>query len=247
MSLAANQVVLLFGGTGVVGSATLKYLLEKDVRVVVSSRNQNNIDALKEEHASKSDLIHGIVVDAGDREGQLVLKDYIIKTFGEDSLDHVISIHGDTRMTKDKNPISEVSHEELESMINGKLYAQHEAIRIFYPILKKSKSESPSFTIVTGAAGSFVPALEWSLITISNAALFGIALTLMAEAETRNDKVRVNEYRIANIIVKDKNPSFGLNNLICGEALVAIVNSKQRKQVFSPKTQENFEKLTKLE
>jgi NAD(P)-dependent dehydrogenase (short-subunit alcohol dehydrogenase family) len=247
MSLQDGQVVLLFGSTGVVGSATLKHLLAKGVRVVAPSRSQKNIDAIKQDNTTYEENIYGVVTDANSHDGQAVIRDFIVDKFGEDGLDHVVSIHGDSTMTKDKHPISEVTHEELEPMINGKIFAQHAAIRHFYPLLKKSKCESPSFTIVTGAAGTFVPGLEWSLITICNAALYGVALTLMAESETRKDKVRVNEFRISNMIVRDEEPKFGLNNKICGAALAAVVNSTQRKQVFSPRTQEDFENLVQLQ
>jgi hypothetical protein len=111
-------------------------------------------------------------------------------------------------------------------------------------MLKKSKIDAPSFTIISGAAGEQLINLEWTLISVACAALYGIAMSLIVEAKERKDKVRVNDYRIGAWIVKEEGKEGAINNMDCGAALVSILESNVRGQVFKPSTLEDFRKMT---
>jgi NAD(P)-dependent dehydrogenase (short-subunit alcohol dehydrogenase family) len=248
MPLQANNVVLVTGGTGVIGTGLIESLLQRQVKVIVPSRSQDSLDRFIQKFESKKDLIYGIVADAATLDGLNAIYELVVKNFGENGLDHVVSIQGG--WVTSKGGISEATSEEYSQAFSIKVQSHLELARVFYPLLKKSNNPSPSFTIVSGAAGGFIVSLETSLTTIVNAATFGVALALIAESDVRKDKVRVNEYRISSVIAEKEDlqakPYPKQSATLCGEALAGILSSDTRSQVLRPSSKLDFEYFAQL-
>eukprot|EP01113_Clastostelium_recurvatum_P011838 TRINITY_DN16075_c0_g1_i1.p1 TRINITY_DN16075_c0_g1~~TRINITY_DN16075_c0_g1_i1.p1 ORF type:complete len:249 (+),score=83.17 TRINITY_DN16075_c0_g1_i1:81-827(+) len=248
MPLSSDDVVLLFGATGAVGVGALQLLLERGAHVVIHSRSQDKVEHLKKKFSARADHIHEVVTkDNHSEETFLQIKKLVVDKFGEDGLSHVVSSQGG--QVFDAQGISGTSSEQLEASFRDKVVSHHATVRHFYPLLLKSKNPSPSFTFMTGASGEMCFDVRASLMTICNAATFGLVLALQKEAEST--KVRVNEFRLAAIVsektdelvhgMKPNPPEFA------GKVIVGIINSSQRGKKLFVRTQEDADKAATLE
>jgi enoyl-[acyl-carrier-protein] reductase (NADH) len=102
---------------------------------------------------------------------------------------------------------SEITEKALTSAINQKVFSVIESFKALRSLIKDEATSS--LTIVTGGAGEvcFYPPL--ALLTVANAAQFGIVQALISE--TAVNKFRVNELRVKSVIKSDheaENPDF---------------------------------------
>jgi len=248
--LKAGQVAVVFGASGAVGVGIVQVLLEKGLNVVAVSRSHEKLEEIKKRfHAYEAQLFGVEVKDGSSIADVSRVRDFVISKFGEEGLDHVISSQGG--ITQDKVAISETSVELLEQAFHEKVTSHHVAVHALYPLLKKSKNPSPSFTIITGVSGRLCFSPQMALMTINNAAIFGYVLALFKENEEHKDKVRVNEYRISCLIKDEPNPQpvWGwpaYPSHKAGEVLAGIINSSSRNQVIEVSTPEDFARVSNL-
>ena len=102
---------------------------------------------------------------------------------------------------------SQISLPELNAAIHQKVFTTILAYRALAPLINDLPTSS--FTVVSGGAGevAYVPA--FGLLTVANAAQFGITQGLISESASSN--LRVNELRIKSVIKLDaeaSNPNF---------------------------------------
>jgi NAD(P)-dependent dehydrogenase (short-subunit alcohol dehydrogenase family) len=247
MLLETDQVVLVTDGMNVIGKGVIQSLLRRGVNVVVPSLHQTYIDDLRDQYDQFSDRIYGVELDSDDSEGSIKVKEYIEHHFGRKRLDHVISIHEGWICTE--GGLCDITADEAIRAFQNKVQKHHDTIRVFYPLLRQSKNESPSFTIVTSTAGSTIYSQDTYLSTIMTAATYGLALALRNESERNGDKVRVFEFRTdALVAIEDTTPEEHnhsiINNKTCGEAIVALLdNDNSSCHIVVPKTPQDFENI----
>ncbi|KAK9820592.1 hypothetical protein WJX72_012039 [[Myrmecia] bisecta] len=110
-------------------------------------------------------------------------------------LDHVIASSGGWWQ---KGGLLDISQADFLEELTAKLGAHFNVAHAFIPLLKPSSQST--YSMITGLAGERVIMKDASLITVSNAAQFGMALQYFAE--TADSPVRVNEIRIAVLVKK---------------------------------------------
>lgn len=246
--LEPNQAILVTDGTSIIGRGIIDNLLPKGVNVIVPVLLQSEIDKLRDRYARYNDQIYGVEIAANNYDGFVKVRDYITDHF--QNLDHVIAIH--YGWITSQGGICDISSEELMTAFKDKVQKHHDTIRLFYPLLRKSKNPSPSYTIVTSTAGNAVYSLDTCLTTIMTCSLYGLSLALKTEAKLKGEKVRVNEFRtdaliaIQDATTEEQNHCI-VSNMACGAALVSMLDSEINGRVIVPKTARDFEKLCNRE
>ncbi len=243
-----SQVVLALGGSGHVGIGAVHHLLESNNHVIVPTRNTETKEKLEKRFSSHADHLHVIVLDGYNQENYKRIQTYITTTFGKDGLDHVISSSGGFCDTKGRL-LSSTTTEEFTKLFNERVMPHHESTQFFYPMLKESKNPSPSFLFITGLSGTYVFSSFSTLLTIANAAIYGIVLSLQFEVKQNQDKVRVNELRIGTFVRDQENEPDTIMNIpgvtskYCGEALVSIIHSTAGGKIFTTKAKQDYQDI----
>jgi len=111
-------------------------------------------------------------------------------------VDHVFAVAGTVAPFGN---ISQITPEQLDEMVRVKIANCLYAAQALIPLLKDEATST--YTVVTGLLGEVCFAPNLALTTVGNAAEFG--LTLAIQAEAREKKYRVNEFRIGAKIVPD--------------------------------------------
>jgi len=226
------------GGTGTIGMGIVYKFLEQGGNVIVPSRSKSNIENLKKMiPASFHKQLHTMVEDVSTLDGAVNVSKYITKTFGDDGLHHFISAIGSIWSKKVVSAMSPKEFMETYASLTG---PHHVLMYVFVPILSASKSRAPSYTFITIAAGEHVTSSESAMSTIGAMGVFGLSMALRAEMEQSQNKIRVNEVRIRNLVVRhDKLLSMAavgasriVSNHVLGEFVTNITKSVFRNVVF---------------
>ncbi len=140
-----NKVAYITGGTKGIGLGIAKILLEKNISVAFSGRNEDDVKNTENELRKISDQVLGIVSDVRDFKNEEYAIQNIISKFGK--LDYVIANAG-LGIFK---PIDELSHEEWNSMIDTNLTGVFNTLKASVEELKKTEGYYISISSLAGA------------------------------------------------------------------------------------------------
>jgi NAD(P)-dependent dehydrogenase (short-subunit alcohol dehydrogenase family) len=79
----SGKVVLVSGGAGNYGKCIAEGLAEAGATVIIASRNKENLDAVAENFQAAGLDVHTMVVDQGNHDSVLLLKQHIVDRFGK--------------------------------------------------------------------------------------------------------------------------------------------------------------------
>lgn len=140
-----NKVAYITGGTKGIGLGIAKILLENNISVAFSGRNEDDVKNTENELRKISDQVLGIVSDVRDFKNEEYAIQNIISKFGK--LDYVIANAG-LGIFK---PIDELSHEEWNSMIDTNLTGVFNTLKASVEELKKTEGYYISISSLAGA------------------------------------------------------------------------------------------------
>lgn len=87
-----NQVIVITGGTGVLGSSASKYLAEQGAKLVLLGRNKEKLDDLTEEIAKNEGTAVGFEADILSKKSLEEAKENVLKQYGQ--LDVLLNVAG---------------------------------------------------------------------------------------------------------------------------------------------------------
>jgi NAD(P)-dependent dehydrogenase (short-subunit alcohol dehydrogenase family) len=192
MARPADEVVLVLGGSGTVGSGVVHAFLARGSTVVTCSRNTQSLQKLAGTFGAFGDKLVLLEGNVSDLEGSRKVLDTVLTRFGK--IDHVVSSLGSWWQG---GVLTKQSLEEFRRVLHDLAGSHFVAASTFLPAIAEHKGAS--YTFITGTAGEKVFTPESSLTTVGASALFGI--TLAARAEFKDKAVRVNEVRIGLMVL----------------------------------------------
>ncbi len=179
-----NQVVVIAGATGVVGSGATKKYLSEGSTVVAVSRSASKLAALKAQLGAPQLLtaVGDFTSEADAQATHAAVK----AALGGRAIDHVLAAIGFVTVDQAATRTSLAS---FRGALDGGLFNTFLAAKVFLPELKDRVGSS--FTMVSGGLAHFPPPDPklW-MGTVKNAAVN--ALTFALASETMKDEVRVN-------------------------------------------------------
>jgi NAD(P)-dependent dehydrogenase (short-subunit alcohol dehydrogenase family) len=182
-----NQVAVVIGASGVVGSGVVRKLLDSGAEVVAVSRSAANLERLREQiKVSASEPFLPVVADFKDPSTAEQAHAAVTAALGGKPIDHIVSVQGFAVVSKAP---TDTDFDVMKDALADGLYNNFLAAKVFLPALKDR--EGASFTLVSGGLAHFPPPNPalW-LGTVKNAALNGLSYALISE--TAQSKVRVN-------------------------------------------------------
>jgi 3-oxoacyl-[acyl-carrier protein] reductase len=176
-------VALVTGGSKGIGAETCRALAANGARVVVNGRDQAGIDAIVEQCADLGGEAVGIAADVTTREGLVELRRRTEEAFGPVELLGAFA-GGFSHFS----PITEITDEEWDDVVQWNLTATFRAIQVFLPPMLERRSGA----IVTMASNG-ARLLDKPLTASYVAAKAGVVqLTRHVAREVGPDGVRVN-------------------------------------------------------
>jgi len=191
-----DRKVLVLGGWGLVGLAICKLLAEKNIKVILTSRNEKKgKDAVKT--LNKENIIYH-QLDVTDQKSINKLADYIKKEFGE--LDILVNNAGIFIDNESSTSILKVPLEMIKKTIETNTYGPLLVSRALAPMMKKGRIVNMSSTLgqLTDMGGQY-PGYR-----ISKTALNSITRILASELR---GKVLVNSMCPGYVRTDMTNPS----------------------------------------
>jgi hypothetical protein len=100
-------------------------------------------------------------------------------------IDHFVSVHGDPH---DSGVLSELTGDAFMRTLRDKCLPNLVIAQAAVPLLvdRKGGGTTPTFTLITGHMGETCEDAEQALLTIGNAANYGIAAALQREREEKS-------------------------------------------------------------
>ena len=178
-------ITLVAGGTGTVGEGIVRTFLKEGATVIVPSRSQQAIDALRGYLAGTPlDRLTTLVGNIGDIAEAERLRDAVLSQFG--SLDAVVASLGGT--WEEGLKLVDVPMETWRRYWESNLTPHYVAARTFLPLLAKRRGSS--YTLLGGlSAVRTIP--NYSVVAVNSAAQLMMARVLMEEMKDAG--VRINQ------------------------------------------------------
>ncbi|WP_022835751.1 SDR family NAD(P)-dependent oxidoreductase [Salisaeta longa] len=183
-----DKVVLIAGGAGEVGEGLVRAFLAEGPTVVVPSRSDDKLDALRE-RLEADDRLVSWTGDVGSEAGSAALRDWGADTAGP--LDAVVASLGSWWQGA---PLTEVPLDTWHRLIDMGLTAHFVMAKTFVPVL--AGRSGASYTLISGA-GALHPVPGSGPISVSAAAQLLLKDVLAAESET----VRINTLLLATPVI----------------------------------------------
>lgn len=230
--LENQQVVVVLGATGVVGSGVVRTYLDAGATVVGVSRSADKLEQLKTLLGiGPAEPFHAVVGDFVDEASAVATRQAVEAVLGDRAIDHVVSVLGFAAVTAAP---TETSLAAVKAALDDGFYNTYLASKAFLPGLKSRAGAS--YTLVSGGLAHYPPPSPalW-LATVKNAAVNG--LTLALAAETARDAVRVNTICIHFSVapVGGEKNQFGMpaeaTTLRLAPAFLALARGSQKGQV----------------
>lgn len=228
----SQQVAVVLGATGVVGSGVVRKFLDAGMTVVGVSRSAIKLSDLKTAlEIGPDEPFLAVVGDFADEASAAAAKRAVDEALGGRAIDHVVSAQGFAPVVQAPTSTELAA---VKATLDDGLHNNFLAARVFLPDLKDRAGTS--FTLVSGGLAHIPPPMPklW-LATIKNAAIN--ALTLALAAETASDAVRVNTVCIHFSVAPvggDRN-QFGIpseaTTLRLAPAFLAIARGTQKGKV----------------
>lgn len=179
-----GKTVLIAGGAGEVGEGIVGAFLAEGATVVVPSRSQEKLDALRT-NTSDHDRLITKAADVGSAAGAVALRNWIADEVGP--LDAVVASLGGWWQGR---PLTDVSLDTWHEVLDMGLTAHFTVAKTFIPAL--AGRSGASYTFINGGAG-LTPIPGAGPLSVSAAGQFMLKDVLAAE----NESVRVNTLVLA--------------------------------------------------
>ncbi len=176
-----GQVVVVIGGTGVLGGALCEGLAQAGAHMIVAGRNQERgqqrVDAIGKLGGQASFA----AVDASSRESLQRLVDTLVERHGRiDALINCVGVNAGT-------PYLDITDEDFHRVFEANLYSTHMACQTFLPSMIEAGGGS---ILNIGSVTSFLPLSRVYAYAAAKAAILNLTQNLAREYAPRN--VRVN-------------------------------------------------------
>ena len=147
-----ESVVLVTGSSKGIGKEIASVLNDERCRVILNSRNKNNLEVIKKELGEKTSFF---VADVTKKEECVKMAEFISKKFGR--LDFLVCNVGDGRLDKsmDKNS-------QLRKMKEVNFFSSKNVIEACYKQLKKSHGSIVCISSIAGISSSINAPKEYS-------------------------------------------------------------------------------------
>jgi NAD(P)-dependent dehydrogenase (short-subunit alcohol dehydrogenase family) len=207
-----EQTVVVAGSTGNVGPFVVRSLLEREARVVVSSRSAEKLEGLREHlsrHVEEARLerLHAFVGDLGDEAEAAALRRRIVEEAGPP--DAVVASVGGFVTTPS---LLEATTVDVQRALDAAVLAHQSIARTFLPAVRDSGG---TYVLVQGpAAFELYPGLGTDLLSVATAAQHMLFRALARELD--DDAARVVEL-VIHTYIRDRETAPGTP--LTGEAV----------------------------
>ncbi|MCV9386064.1 SDR family oxidoreductase [Reichenbachiella ulvae] len=165
-----NKTALITGGTKGIGYGIAEAMLKAGMKVAITGRNQEGVDAAVNKLKSTGDII-GIVADVRDSAAMKAANDKILEQWGQ--LDVVIANAGVGHF----GSVTELSDEQWKDTLDINLTGVFNTVRATVPSLKETKGYI--FTIASLAGANFFA--KGSAYNASKFGLVGFTQAMMLD------------------------------------------------------------------
>ncbi|XP_061077079.1 uncharacterized protein LOC133110969 [Conger conger] len=213
----SDRVVLALGGTGTVGSAIVKALLDKGSRVVVVSRDSNRLEKLKSfvTPSSKGNLIT-LEGNVGSEEDVERVKQAVVEAAGK--LTDVVSSLGFSWWQG--GPPHTQTLKELHWVLETLILSTFVSWKAFFPLIRDNPSST--YTFITGGAGNKLLMPGTGFLTVGAAS--ALAFCHVVREEYPEVPCKINQVIVnAGVAPPDRMAPGYLNHLDLGETVAALV------------------------
>jgi len=178
-------IAVVAGGTGTVGEGIVRTFLKEGATVIVPSRSQEAIDALRGYLAGTPlDRLVTLIGNIGDVTDAERLRDAMLDRFGR--LDVVVAALGGT--WEEGLKLVDVPMETWRKYWESNLTPHYVAARTFLPVLAKGKGTS--YTLI-GGLSAVLTIPNYSVVAVNSAGQLMMAKVLMEEM--KDASVRINQ------------------------------------------------------
>ena len=131
-----NKTALVTGGTKGIGKSTVKEFLSLGAKVIFTSRNKHDINAITKEFSKDRNEVYGLVSDVSKEEDLQSLKD-----FAEEKFNHLDILVNNAGINIRKAAL-DYTEAEYQKIIQINLTAPFLLSRLLHDLLKKSSHAS---------------------------------------------------------------------------------------------------------
>ncbi|KAK7104029.1 17-beta-hydroxysteroid dehydrogenase 14-like isoform X2 [Littorina saxatilis] len=228
MAAFAGKHVFVAGGTGIVGSAVAKEVLQQGGKVTVSTRSQDSFNAFKGKlPAEVQGNVFGVVADIRTEEG---VKKIFDETTKRAPVQHVVACIGS--WWQGGKLVDQTLAEFNQGMLD-RVTGHFLLFKTFIPYL--DKQQGSTYTILTGDAGNDYVAPNISLICVTSGAMNGFSTA--ARAEHKDSQVAVSDFRIHIMVYPKPDSEFPstethtMGNDVIGKAIVNSIIKRSRDRI----------------
>jgi len=176
-----GQVVVVVGGTGVLGGALCDGLAQAGAHVVVAGRSEERGQQRVEAIENLGGAASFVAVDATSRESVQNLRDTVLNQHGR--ISGLVNGTG----TNSATPFLEIGDEEFHNIIDTNVHTIYIACQEFIPHMSEAGGGS---ILNIGSVTSFLPLSKVYTYAATKAAVLNLTKNLAREFATQN--VRVN-------------------------------------------------------
>jgi dehydrogenase/reductase SDR family member 4 len=177
-----DKVALITGSSRGIGSSIAHFFAAAGAKVVINSRNQEDLDVLSGKLREKGYEVFGIASNIGYPQERQKLIEKTIEKYGQ--LDILVNNAATNPIL---GPIQESKLAAFDKILDVNLKAPYELSKLSFPYLRQSSTAS---IINISSIGALIPERGFGLYSISKSAL--VSLTKVFAKEWGEYNIRVN-------------------------------------------------------
>lgn len=135
-----NKVIIISGGTGVLGKAIAKHLAQEGAQMVILGRNEEKVSALVNEIKDDGGYAYPAIADVTDEKALSQVKEALEKEF--DQIDVLINAAGGNMPGATVMPdqmLSDLSSDAVKTIMDLNYMGTFLPIKNFLPLLTKTR------------------------------------------------------------------------------------------------------------
>lgn len=194
MKTLKDKIVLIAGGGGAVGEGIVEKFLEAGAKVIVPSRSEEKLDALRDKFSDGKNNLTIIGEDIGSESGAAKVRDAILQKFGR--IDAVVASVGGWWQGL---PVVNIPLETWNEVLANNLTSHFIIAKNFLPVLLEQNAGN--YIFIAGEGGVYpVP----QSIPISVAVAGELMLAKGLQAENKDSKVQINVLLLGFVNTKER-------------------------------------------
>ncbi|XP_069474879.1 dehydrogenase/reductase SDR family member 4-like [Ambystoma mexicanum] len=178
----AGKVAVTTASTTGIGFAVARRLAQEGAHVVLSSRNQKNVNKAVDQLKSENLTVSGIACDAGKKEDQQRLLDMALDTYG--GIDYLFSHAASEAISKN---VFETTEEEWDMIMNLNVKSAFLLVKQVFPHMEKRGGGS---IVLTSSVLGFSSLATCGPYSVSKTAINGLTKVLAPALSPMN--IRLN-------------------------------------------------------